>query len=185
MYSWFDGFGPVDSNTDARRLRAALSNFTTGVCLVTTVADDGKREGMTINSFASVSLQPALVLWSIRGEARSADVFLASGRFIISVLGAQQQELALHFARPAMDKFEKYERDFETGIGGCPKLRSALATFECSTFSRHREGDHTLLIGKIERFSHESDVPLVAHAGRLGAIGEFADLLPKPLSSAE
>ncbi len=183
MYSWFDGFGAADLNADARRLRTALSNFTSGVCLVTTIADDGKREGMTINSFASVSLQPALVLWSIRDDARSAEVFLASGRFIVSVLGAQQQELALHFARPAVDKFEKYEHAFETGFDGCPRLRGALATFECSTYSRHKEGDHTILIGKVERFSHESEVPLVTHAGRLGAIGEFADLQPKPHSA--
>lgn len=183
MYSWFDGFGVEDASADARRLRTALSSFTTGVCLVTTIADDGKREGMTINSFASVSLQPALVLWSIRDDARSAEIFLASGRFIVSVLGAQQQELALHFARPAADKFEKYEQEFETGFGGCPKLRGALATFECSTYSRHKEGDHTILIGKVERFSHESEVPLVSHAGRLGAIYEFADLQPQPLSA--
>jgi flavin reductase (DIM6/NTAB) family NADH-FMN oxidoreductase RutF len=184
MYSWLDAFAAEDPSADARRLRTALSNFASGVCLVTTIADDGKREGMTINSFASVSLQPALVLWSIRDEARSAEVFLASGRFIVSVLGAQQQELALHFARPALDKFEKYEHEFEAGFGGCPKLRTALATFECSTYSRHKEGDHTILVGKVERFSHESDVPLVTYAGRFGAIGEFADLQPKQLAGA-
>ena len=126
-----------------------------------------------------MSLQPPLVLWSIRDDARSADVFLASGHFTISVLGARQQELALHFAKAAPDKFEKYEREFETGFGGCPKLRGALATFECSTYSRHKEGDHTILIGKVEHFSHRSDVPLVAHAGRLGSIGEIADMQMK------
>jgi flavin reductase (DIM6/NTAB) family NADH-FMN oxidoreductase RutF len=174
MYSWFDAFGLEGTQADARALRTAFSAYATGVCLVTTVTDSGKREGMTINSFASVSLQPALLLWSIRDEARSADAFLASGRFIISVLGAQQQELALHFARPAEDKFMKFEEAFDTGLGGCPRLRESLATFECSTYSRHKEGDHTILIGKVERFSSSQAAPLVAHAGKLGAPAEIA-----------
>lgn len=174
MYSWFDAFGAEGAHADTRALRTAFSCFATGVCLVTTVTDGGKREGMTINSFASVSLQPALVLWSIRDDARSAEAFLTSGRFIISVLGARQQELALHFARPAEDKFVKYEEAFDSGIGDCPRLRESVATFECSTYSRHKEGDHTILIGKIERFSSSQAVPLVAHAGKLGAPAEIA-----------
>ncbi|SFV09187.1 flavin reductase family protein [Pseudoduganella namucuonensis] len=174
MYSWFDTFGPADTPADARALRTAFSNFATGVCLVTTVAADGKREGMTINSFASVSLQPALLLWSIRDEARSADVFVASGRFVVSVLGVEQQELALHFARPAEDKFAKFADQFEDGLGGCPRLRASIATFECATWSRHKEGDHTILIGKVERFSSSHGAPLATYAGKLGAPGEIA-----------
>jgi flavin reductase (DIM6/NTAB) family NADH-FMN oxidoreductase RutF len=174
MYSWFDGDGPAAASADGRRLRTALSQFATGVCLVTTVGQDGKREGMTINSFAAVSLQPPLVLWSIRDDARSGDVFLASGRFVLSVLSEKQQALALHFARPAADKFDQFEAEFDSGFGGCPTLRRALATFSCSTYSRHKEGDHIILIGKVEQFASEGGVPLVTHAGKLGGIGEFA-----------
>lgn len=172
MYSWFDAFGATA--TDTRPLRNAFSAFATGVCLVTTVSADGKREGMTINSFASVSLQPSLLLWSIRDDARSADAFLASGRFVISVLGAQQHALALHFARPTEDKFLEFSDAFETGLGDCPRLREAVATFECTTYSRHKEGDHTVLIGKVERFSSSDAAPLVARAGKLGTLAEIS-----------
>ncbi|SNT31093.1 NADH-FMN oxidoreductase RutF, flavin reductase (DIM6/NTAB) family [Noviherbaspirillum humi] len=184
MYSWIDGLEAAPPNADSRQLRMALSAFMTGVCLVTTVGEDGKREGMTINSFSSVSLQPPLVLWSIRDDARSADAFLGSGRFAIHVLAEEHQELALHFARPAPDKFEKYVSEFEAGLHGCPRLRGALATFECSTYSRHKEGDHTILIGRVERFSSCAAAPLVAHAGRLGPVDEIADALRKARETA-
>lgn len=172
MYSWFDAF--ETSSPDTRALRNAFSSFATGVCLVTTVSEDNKREGMTINSFASVSLHPSLLLWSIRNDARSADTFLTSGRFIISVLAENQQALALHFARPAEDKFKEFAEAFDVGLGDCPRLREALATFECSTYSRHREGDHTILIGKVERYSSSNAAPLVARAGKLGSLADIA-----------
>jgi flavin reductase (DIM6/NTAB) family NADH-FMN oxidoreductase RutF len=174
MYSWSDILGEAPRSVDGHRLRQALGSFPTGVCLVTTVGADGKREGMTINSFASVSLAPPLVLWSIREDTRSAEVFLESRHFIISVLAADQQTLAGHFARPAPDKFAAYEDVFAPGLGGCPRLRGSAATFECSTYSRHREGDHIILVGKVEAFDSGDAAPLLFHAGQLGSIGELA-----------
>ena len=179
MYSWISldtpaGLAPAFT-PNARALRAALGRYATGVCLVTTVAPDGKREGMTINSFASVSLNPPLVLWSISNEARSADVFLGVDRFNLSVLGAAHKELALHFARPAPDKFERYAGDIVEGRNGLPRVRGALTAYECSVYSRHVEGDHTVLIGRVEHFEGEEGAPLLFHAGKLGSL---ADLLP-------
>jgi Flavin reductase like domain len=105
MYSWTLITGDTPVTTDARSFRQSLGTFPTGVCLVTTVSTDGKCEGMTINSFASVSLDPPLILWSIRDDARSADAFIGGRHFILSVLAASQRQIALHFARPARDKF--------------------------------------------------------------------------------
>ena len=98
MYSWALITGDAPATVDARMFRQALGAFPTGVCLVTTVTEDGKREGMTINSFASVSLTPPLVLWSIRDDARSAEAFLSGRAFIISVLAADQREIASHLS---------------------------------------------------------------------------------------
>ncbi|CAN5587536.1 hypothetical protein BH09PSE5_BH09PSE5_43150 [soil metagenome] len=176
MYSWLDGFGPAQQGgIDARRFRQSLGGFTTGVCLVSAVSEAGKREGMTINSFASVSLDPPLVLWSIRDDARSVDIFLSARHFVISVLAASQRELAMHFARPTPDKFASCEAQFELGIGGCPRLREAVSTYECTTYSRHKEGDHSILLGKVERFTHSAELPaLVYHAGQMGSVPELA-----------
>lgn len=174
MYSWAPITSDMPQSLDAMRFRQALGSFPTGVCLVTATSTEGKREGMTINSFASVSLTPPLILWSIRDDARSADVFLSSRTFILSVLAADQAELAMHFARPAPDKFAPYEEAFDRGIGDCPRLRHSAATYECTTFSRYQEGDHTILLGRVHEFSHSGAQPLMFHAGRMGTIKELA-----------
>jgi flavin reductase (DIM6/NTAB) family NADH-FMN oxidoreductase RutF len=180
MYSWTLITGDTPVTLDARSFRQSLGAFPTGVCLVTTVSEDGKREGMTINSFASVSLDPPLILWSIRDDARSADSFIAGRHFILSVLAASQRLLAMHFSRPAADKFSEWEADFDQGIGGCPRLRQSVATFECTTYSRHQEGDHTILLGRVEHHSKSADAPLILHMGQMGSLWDLAQTVAKP-----
>jgi flavin reductase (DIM6/NTAB) family NADH-FMN oxidoreductase RutF len=174
MYSWTLVTGDVPQTSDARSFRRSLAAFPTGVCLVTTVSAAGKREGMTINSFASVSLAPPLILWSIRDDARSADAFIGGPHFVLSVLASSQRDLALHFARAAADKFSACAHEFEEGIGGCPRLRDSAATFECTTYSRYQEGDHTILLGRVESHSRTSALPLMLHLGEMGSLSELA-----------
>jgi flavin reductase (DIM6/NTAB) family NADH-FMN oxidoreductase RutF len=180
VFSWISLDTTAGLAPDAGALRASLGRFATGVCLVTAIAPDGKREGMTIHSFASVSLDPPLVLWSIGNQARSAGVFLGTGHFNISVLGADQKHIALHFARPSEDKFAPCEALFTAAANGVPRLRVAPATYECSVFSRYREGDHTLLIGRVGHFDGEDAEPLLFHAGRMGAFAELTPALANP-----
>jgi flavin reductase (DIM6/NTAB) family NADH-FMN oxidoreductase RutF len=174
LYSWQIITGDTPVSTDARALRQALGSFPTGVCLVTTCAPDGKCEGMTINSFAAVSLTPPLVLWSVREEARSADAFLSGRHFIISVLTTSQRELALHFAKPSADKFERFWAAFDQAPSGCPRLRDSAATFECTVYSRHQEGDHTILLGRVDRYSRSELPPLLLYMGQMGSLWEIA-----------
>jgi flavin reductase (DIM6/NTAB) family NADH-FMN oxidoreductase RutF len=180
VYSWALITGDAADNVDARELRQALGAFPTGVCLVTTVTSQGKREGMTINSFASVSLDPPLILWSLRDDARSADAFLAARAFNLGVLAADQQALALHFARPAPDKFAAHDSAFDTADNHCPRLRDAVASFECSVYSRHQEGDHTMLLGRIDRFTRTDKAPLLFHSGQMGSLWDLARTLARP-----
>src|SRR5216684_6265970 len=93
---------------DARDFRAALGAFPTGVCLVTTLAPDGKRAGLTANSFSSVSLDPPMVLWSLARTASSAPVFRDAEHFIINVLGLGDAELSSRFAKSGAEKFAPY-----------------------------------------------------------------------------
>lgn len=180
MYSWALITGDAADTADAHQLRQALGAFPTGVCLVTTTTADGKREGMTINSFASVSLEPPLILWSIRDDARSADAFLAARSFNLSVLTAEQRDLAWHFAKPAADKFERFGEAFTTASNGCARLMESAATFECSTYSRHQEGDHTIILGRVDRFSRSDMPPLLFHSGQMGSLWELAKDLSRP-----
>jgi flavin reductase (DIM6/NTAB) family NADH-FMN oxidoreductase RutF len=180
MYAWPTEHAATEAPTDDKALRRALGAFPTGVCLVSTVSADGKREGMTINSFASVSLTPPLILWSVRDVARSAEAFLNSRHFVLSVLAADQQGLAAHFARPAPDKFADWEAAFEPGLGGCPRLRHSVATFECRLYSCHQEGDHSILVGRVEAYRHTDTPPLFFHGGRMGSLWDLAEALPAP-----
>src|SRR3954466_10930938 len=85
---------------DARDFRTALGCFPTGVCLITTLASDGSRVGLTANSFSSVSLDPPMVLWSLARTASCAAVFRDAEYFAINVLAAGDEELSSHFAKP-------------------------------------------------------------------------------------
>lgn len=148
---------------DPRQLRQALGRFATGVAVITTRAADGKLEGLTANSFSSVSLDPPLVLWSLRKSAPSFDSFRGSGHFAVNVLGRHQHRHCRHFATPAPDKFA--EVPHHAGLGGCPLLPGCLASFECSLHSVVDGGDHVILIGRVERAAYTEGEPLIFSGG--------------------
>lgn len=149
---------------DQFKLRAALGRFVTGVTIVTTRTPDGKIEGLTANSFSSVSLDPPLVLWSLRRDAPSFASFMRAGQFAINVLGLHQKELSQHFARPAANKFNGVAH--KPGLGGCPILPDCVANFECTTEATVEGGDHIIFIGRIERVRHQDGHPLIFNAGK-------------------
>ncbi len=147
---------------DPRELRRALGRFATGITVVTTRAG-GKLEGLTANSFSSVSLDPPLVLWSLREQAASLPGFMESGWFAVNVLGSHQHHLSHHFAAEQTDKFAGIA--WGAGLGGCPVLAESLACFECSVFNRVPAGDHVIFIGKVERLTHRDGEPLLFSSG--------------------
>ena len=165
---------------DPAVFRDALGRFVTGVTVMTTRSPSGVRVGVTVSSFNTLSLDPPLILWSVRNETGSGDAFITGRAFNLSVLSCEQRELALHFARPAPDKFERFEAEFDVATNGCPRLESAVATFECSTYSRHQEGDHTILLGRVDRFSSSDKPPLLFHSGQMGSLWDLAQSLVQP-----
>lgn len=153
----------LDGTHDSRQLRNALGRFPTGVTVITTSAD-GKREGLTANSFSALSLDPPLVLWSIVRKSASLPGFLASGHFAINVLASNQPEMSHRFATPTADKFAGLEvRD---GLGGSPLLPGALASFECETERTIEGGDHILFVGRVHRIRYSDGDPLIFSGGR-------------------
>src|SRR6516165_7156959 len=108
------------SPIDPRDFRNALSTYATGVTIITAAAPDGKPYGLTCNSFASVSLNPPLVLWSLVVYSSSLTVFQSASHFAVNVLGASQQALANRFAKSSDDKFVGV--DWSPGLGKAPLL---------------------------------------------------------------
>lgn len=145
--------------------RAALGLFATGVTIVTARAADGRPVGLTANSFNSVSLEPPLVLWSLRTAAMSMPAFARGSHYAIHILAAEQLELARRFAMRDIDRFEGL--DLDDGAGGVPLLRGCAAVFECANRSQYEEGDHVIFVGEVERCSHRAGAqPLIFHGGR-------------------
>ena len=162
---WEEVVAPPRAQHDARDFRNALGCFPTGVCLVTALAPDGRRVGMTANSFSSVSLEPPMVLWSLSRKASAAAVFRDAEYFAINVLAAPDAELASHFARSGADKFARWTERFAPGLGGVPVLEGAAATFECHSRHRYYGGDHIIVIGVVERYAYRGATPLLFHGG--------------------
>lgn len=149
---------------DSRHLRNALGRYPTGVAVITTKGPNGKLEGLTANSFAAVSLDPPLILWSLRDQAPSLNSFLEAKAFAVNVLGGEQADLSKHFSRPHDDKF--CDVDYTDGYGGCPILRNPLAVFECSTETTTVGGDHVIFIGRVRHVAFREGDPLIFSSGR-------------------
>jgi len=145
-------------------LRAALGQFATGVAVVTTRSPDGRSVGLTINSFASVSLEPPLVLWSLSKRSSSLEAFSAARSVAIHVLAADQESLARRFASPGVDRFAGVRRGIDPG--GVPLLEGGIARFLCSPYAQYEAGDHVVFILRVERWERAAGPALVFHAGR-------------------
>src|ERR1700745_4227687 len=106
------------SPIDPRDFRNALGTYATGVTIITATGADGKPYGLTCNSFASVSLNPPLVLWSLVLYSSSLSAFQNASHFAVNVLGAKQQALANKFAKSSDEKFIGV--DWTPGLGNAP-----------------------------------------------------------------
>ncbi len=146
-------------------MRSALGLFATGVTVVTTRAADGSMIGLTANSFNSVSLTPALVLWSLGLRAGSLAAFLQAKHYAIHVLSVEQQSLAERFASKMPDRFDGLR--LADGLGGVPLIPGCVAVFECTNRSQYPEGDHVILVGEVLACQHDATrSPLLFHGGR-------------------
>ena len=156
---------------DNRSLRTALGQYSTGVTIVTCRGVDGQAVGLTVNSFGALSLEPPLVLWSLRLTSSSLAPFDAARHFAINVLAESQVDLARRFAAPMPARFE--QGAWHDGLGGVPLLASCAATFECEPSSVQDAGDHRLFIGRVLRVRADATAPLVYHRGHFHLLGEI------------
>ncbi len=157
----------VPDPADSRRYRHALGTFSTGVTIVTLQSDAGPQ-GMTVNSFASVSLDPPLVLWSPAKSSSRHDLFAGAGHYAIHVLSADQHDLLARFTRGGAG-FDGL--DYHLNEEGVPVLSDTLARFECARANVHDAGDHTIVVGRVLRAAHGEGEPLIFSRG---AFGRFA-----------
>ncbi len=154
------------SSIDPRDFRTALGSYATGVTIITAADSDGRPYGITCNSFASVSLNPPLVLWSLVLYSSSLSAFQDASHFAVNVLGISQQALANKFAKSSDDKFVGVE--WTPGLGGAPLLGESVANFQCRSVNRYYGGDHVIFLGAVEAYAYNRGEPLLFAQGGYG-----------------
>lgn len=142
--------------------RHALSQFASGITVVTTRDHAGQAYGLTVSAFASVSLDPPLVLVSVDRKSDSHPGFREGGRFAVSVLAEGQEEVSRRFAWKGGDRFSGPMLD---GPMGLPLVPGALAHLECEVVTTTEAGDHVLYVGRVLHAEVQPGRPLVYHRG--------------------
>ena len=158
-------FSTYRNGNDTLTLRKVLGRWATGVTIATTMSDDEKPHGLTVNSFTSVSLDPPLVLFCIAKDAGSLPHFLQNQYFAINILNSNQSQISGKFAAHNIDRFENIE--WQKGEFGAPLINEALGLIECQFYEAYEAGDHHIIIGKVEKANFDqSKEPLLYYQGQ-------------------
>ena len=149
---------------DQRELRQVFGSFVTGVTVITTVDAQGQDQGVTANSFSSVSLDPPLVLWSQARAAKSFSAFQSAEHFMVNILAEQQRDLSQRFATSGTDKFK--DLVVQRRLGGLPALADCCAYIECRKVAAYPGGDHLVYLGEVLGVERNERRPLAFARGK-------------------
>lgn len=148
-----------------RQFRSALGLFPTGVTVVTALSSSGRRIGVTVNSFTSVSLDPPLISFNLARSLGSLQDILEVEAYVVNVLTAAQVEISASFARAETDKWACAA--CRIAPSGNPILMPHVAYFECARHAVHEAGDHLIFVGRVTGFEiNEQETPLVFFRGQ-------------------
>jgi len=155
-------------------MRRAMGRFATGVAVVTT-SHDGEHHGMTVNSLTSVSLDPPMLLVCLTTGARTTEAVRASGRFVVNVLAARQEPIAMRFARRGEEHFSGLDTDLEGTPHSVPVVPGALIHADCAVEQSLTAGDHVVVLGRVETLCTGVGTPLGFYSGGFAAIRRYDD----------
>lgn len=145
---------------DAITLRSAFSRFATGITVLTITDQAGTHHGVTVNSFSSVSLDPALVLWSLGDATYGLGAFLEADHYAVNVLSKNQQHVSDNFAMPG--NFNRFETiSYTLSNEGLALLDGCIARFLCRKYKIDRVGDHWLFVGRVYQTEEQRGEPLI------------------------
>jgi len=144
--------------------RRAMGAFATGVAVVTAPCAEGVS-GITVNSLASVSLKPPLLLWCLGANCGRYDLFASAELWGLTILRGDDEALARRFARFNTETISAAERD---ALLEAPVLRAGVAHFACRTHARYEGGDHLIIVGEVIGFRTEPGAALTFYRGHYG-----------------
>ncbi len=148
--------------------KEVMGNYPTGVTVVTTVDENEQPLGLTVNSFASVSIDPLLILWSIDKRVTTYQTFVQSEKFAVNILAGDQSDVCSLFASKGIDRFANCE--WKLSENNLPIISGATGVFQCKTYKTIEAGDHTILIGEVIDIQSANTDPLLYHRRNFGKI---------------
>jgi 3-hydroxy-9,10-secoandrosta-1,3,5(10)-triene-9,17-dione monooxygenase reductase component len=153
-------------NPDSSTMRTVGGHFATGITIVT-ASHDGEPVGMACNSFSTVSLEPALVLFCAAKSSSTWPRIQAAGKWAVNILGEDDEEVSRLFAEKGADRFA--HMTFRPGASGAPLLDRSLAFFDCVTDAEYDAGDHVVVVGRVLELGYQSEgKPLLFYRGGYG-----------------
>ncbi|MYC29190.1 MAG: flavin reductase family protein [Chloroflexi bacterium] len=147
--------------------RSAMSLFATGVTVVTSLDDEGEPHSMTANSFTSVCLEPPTVLVCVAHNTHTHGYVEKQGRFGVNILGENQEDLGVYFAKRPEDRQEGTDYHYTIAQSEVPMLDDSMVFFGCEVIGTHVYGDHTIYLGEVkEVIRNEAGEPLMFYKSR-------------------
>jgi flavin reductase (DIM6/NTAB) family NADH-FMN oxidoreductase RutF len=147
-----------------------MGQYPTGVTIVTTMDENDEPVGLTVNSFASVSINPLMVLWCIDKGSSALNAFLKGDTYAVHTLAVEQADACWAFAGKEKDRFSKVKWDISQN--GLPIIKDSLGVFECKTVNKIEAGDHFILLGEVIDLSFSEGNPLLYYNRNVGQIPE-------------
>jgi len=166
-----------------RTLRDVLGCYATGVAIISTRTGKGEHVAVTVNSFASLSLDPPLVLFSLGKKTNILTHFQQAQCFAVNILAHQQESLSNVFARPSSARWDTCT--YSEGDNGCALFADVLAQLECSRYAEIDGGDHRTFFCQVTQMhlGRAAD-PLLFYRGRYGTYARSSfEKMPVPEGS--
>lgn len=158
--------------TDTIQLyKEIMGSYPTGVTIVTTTDSENRPVGLTVNSFASVSLEPLLVLWCLDKRSGSIAAFKQTEKFAVNILSSEQKEACWTFASSKeKDRFAKVS--WQMSDNQLPVLNDVFGAFECKKVNAIEAGDHIIFIGEVINITKNDRTPMLYYKRNIGSVPE-------------
>jgi len=134
--------------TSIESFKECMRQLTTGVTVITTISEDNEKSGVTINTFSSLSLDPLLILFSLKKTSFCYNTFINSKHFTVNILSSDQQKISDLFTKAGKEKWKEIKTIKDT-LTDCPAIEGSLAFLECAPQNFYEGGDHTIIVGKV------------------------------------
>ena len=158
----------------SQELRKGFASFATGVTVITCLDEHNHHHGITISSFNTVSLEPALILWSLKQNSPLMPWTAVGKKHLIHVLERTQEDLAMHFATVKENQFVNVAH--QTTDSGLAQIHDCVTYYECETVSIHAGGDHNIIVAKVLSLkNHPEKEPLIFARSKFVGL-DFAEL---------